>query len=107
MIESKKMQLSSLITGKTSQTQSMTKESRRALFEAAEKADADWENAKQVADSMLQARSQIVEQILNTCGKGPFTYKGEKVIIVKRKARDSDRVTFFFRSMSHPDSEII
>lgn len=81
------------------------KEDRRALFDAVDKADKDFENAKQVADAMLHARSLEIEKILLAYGKGPHMYKGRSSRIVKRQSEDGKRVIYFFRAVSKQDPE--
>lgn len=82
-------------------------EEKRAMFEEAERADADFENAKQVADQMLQARSAVIENIFQLCGAGPFIYKGESVRIIKRRSDNGNRIIYFFRAISNKDPEEI
>lgn len=103
------MQLSSLVTRSPLVARPMNagREEKIALFNAVEKADQDYENAKLVADAMLQARSVVIEKILLTCGKGPFMYRGQPVRIIKRKSDDGKRVTYFFRVISKNEPEEI
>lgn len=82
-------------------------EEKRAMFAEAEQADADFENAKLVADQMLQARSACIEQIFQLCGAGPFIYKGESVRIIKRRSDNGNRIIYFFRAISNKDPEEI
>lgn len=86
---------------------SAVREDKRAMFESVERADADLDNAKRVADAMLFARSALVEQILMKYGKGPFMYKGQPVRIIKRKSDDGKRIVYFFRAVSKNEPEEI
>lgn len=72
--------------------------SARALFEEAEAADQEFQEARRVAKEKLDKRSAAIEKILHKMGRGPFRWNGEEVIIVQRGD------TIFFRSKNRKEA---
>lgn len=72
--------------------------STRKLFEEADLADQEFQEAKRVAKEKLDKRSAAIEKILHKIGKGPFRWKGEEVVIVQRGD------TIFFRSKNRKEA---
>ena len=72
--------------------------STRTLFEEAEAADQEFQEAKRVAKEKLDKRSVAIEKILHKMGRGPFRWKGEEVVIVQRGD------TVFFRNKNRKEA---
>lgn len=72
--------------------------STRTLFEEAEAADQEFQEAKRVAKEKLDKRSVAIEKILHKMGRGPFRWNGEEVVIVQRGD------TVFFRSKNRKEA---
>lgn len=62
----------------------LTKAEKKALFAAYEKADAAWQAKKAELEKLDIARRDAVKEIFDLLGKGPFGYKGDTLIVVKR-----------------------
>lgn len=62
----------------------LTKAEKKALFAAYEKTDAAWQAKKVEMEKLAVARSAAVKEIFELLGKGPFGYKGDTLIVVKR-----------------------
>jgi hypothetical protein len=74
----------------------------RALFASYTAADEDYQQAKAITEQKLKDRSDRVQQILNTLGKGPFVLPdGSEVQIVNRNG------TFFFRNRNNSDCVVV
>lgn len=63
----------------------------KALFETYAEALAQVEIAKGSLEEAMRDKSQSIEDIFETVGKGPFDYKGNKLTIMKRGE------TYFFK----------
>jgi hypothetical protein len=72
--------------------------STRTLFEEAEAADQEFQDARRFAREKLDKRSAAIEKILHKMGRGPFRWNGEEVIIVQRGD------TTFFRSKNRKEA---
>lgn len=70
----------------------MNPQAKRKFFEDYEAADKEVNEAKAVYDAALTKRSECVKSIMQSCGKGPFNFRGGVKIIVRGN-------TYFFRSV--------
>lgn len=79
----------------------LSKEEKTKLFEAYEKHDAEIKAAEAKVNSATVKRSEVVKQISEKVGKGPFKWKGEELSISKRGEK------FFFRGRGTHEVEDI
>lgn len=79
----------------------LSKEDKTKLFEQYEKHDADVKAAEAKVNAATVKRSEIVKQISEKVGKGPFKWKGEELSISKRGEK------FFFRGRGTHEVEDI
>jgi hypothetical protein len=80
------------------------KKAVKALFVNAKKAEDEVLEAEKAYDAAVARRSLAVKAILDkTNSKGPFTYEGEEVTIVKRTSKDRGD-NYFFRGRNEKDS---
>ena len=79
----------------------LSKEEKTKLFEAYEKHDAEVKAAEAKVKTATDKRSEVVKQISDKVGKGPFKWKGEELSVSKRGEK------FFFRGRGTRDVEDI
>lgn len=78
----------------------------KQLFAAYSKTATDVEKQEQVLEDFMQKRSDAVKAISETCGTGPFRFKGQLVTIRGRGPTDkrpNAKETFYFVSIGDQD----
>lgn len=70
------------------------------LFREYAAQDTSVANAKAALEAQLASRSEVVREIFNTNGKGPFRYRGSELTIVQRGE------TFYFRGKTDKSAVI-
>ena len=77
---------------------------KKELFDRYEVADEEVARAKAIYDAALEARSDIVKDIYDAFGKGPYNFRGG-VTIIRRKNETKKDTTYFFRERSSIELE--
>jgi hypothetical protein len=85
----------------------LSKAEKKKLFEAAEKEQGSVDRARAALEDASEKRSKAVQAIFEKCGAGPFNFKGRVLTITKRKRKDSDELTYYFKSPSKNEIEDI
>lgn len=79
----------------------LTKEQKRQLFYDYDTACAAIDTAQELVVAAIERRRQVVQQIAERVGKGPFTWQGERLTVASRNG------VYFFRGQRHRDTEMI
>lgn len=79
----------------------LTKAQKVALFERYSKANQALQDAKDKVASLTAARSEVVGEIAEKMGKGPFRYEGQELDVACRNG------TYYFRSRGERETEDI
>jgi hypothetical protein len=79
----------------------ISKREKKQLFEAYEDASGEKVDAQDAFKKAEEKVSQIVREIHDKCGNGPFHWSGKIVTIASRNGK------WFFRSKSDEDIEVI
>jgi hypothetical protein len=82
-------------------TKALTKDEKVALFTKLDKLQAKIEAEEGVIDGLRAQKSALAQEVYNSMGTGPFQWKGERLLVMKRGD------TYFFRGEGRTEAESI
>jgi hypothetical protein len=77
----------------------------KALFVRKDDLDAKISKLEDELEALKGQRQKLAKEVVETLGQGPFTWKGEKVILMRRTDKETGDVTHFFRGEGEQTSE--
>lgn len=81
----------------------------KPLFSKKDKLDDEIQKLEAKLDELRSQRQEVAKEVYENLGAGPFTWNGEKVLIMRRKPKDApdSETVFYFRGPSETQGESI